>query len=90
MKKRYHLIFSGTVQGIGFRATAHTLAIRHRLRGWVRNNRDGRVEAIVEGEKDELEVFLASLHKHFDNYIRGCERDVSAANGEFKDFSITF
>ena len=43
------MVIDGRVQGVGFRQACAELARQRRLRGWVRNRRDGRVEALFEG-----------------------------------------
>lgn len=43
-------MFAGRVQGVGFRAFVEDEAARHGVEGWVRNRRDGTVEAVFEGE----------------------------------------
>ncbi|GBE58175.1 acylphosphatase [bacterium BMS3Abin01] len=50
MAKRAHVYISGRVQGVCFRMAAAEEARRLGLSGWVRNRRDGRVEAVFEGE----------------------------------------
>ena len=45
-----HAIFSGRVQGVGFRAFVEDEAARHGVEGWVRNRRDGTVEAVFAGD----------------------------------------
>ena len=67
---KQHIIFSGTVQGVGFRYTSQTLARRWGLSGWVRNLRDGRVEMFLEGEPEQIKDFLHDLERHFLGYIR--------------------
>jgi acylphosphatase len=48
------LVISGRVQGVGFRAFVERQARKHRVRGWVRNRRDGTVEALFIGEDRAL------------------------------------
>ncbi len=67
---RKHLIFSGTVQGVGFRYTSQILANRWGLSGWVRNLRSGEVEMLIEGRDSDIEGFLADLNRHFLSYIK--------------------
>jgi acylphosphatase len=43
------VLVDGRVQGVGFRQACAEMARRRRLGGWVRNRRDGRVEAVFEG-----------------------------------------
>jgi len=52
---RRHVYVSGRVQGVFFRDTCSRLAISHGVTGWVRNTRDGRVEAVFEGEAPAVE-----------------------------------
>jgi acylphosphatase len=56
---RVHLIVSGRVQGVAYRACAADEARRRSLRGWVRNLDDGRVEAVAEGPRADLEALVA-------------------------------
>ncbi len=58
------LIYSGRVQGVGFRYTAHSLAGRFAVAGYVRNLPDRTVELVAEGEADEVEAFLAAVAQH--------------------------
>ncbi len=48
------LVISGRVQGVGFRAFVERRAYKHRVRGWVRNRRDGTVEALFIGDEHAL------------------------------------
>jgi len=57
MPKR--LLISGRVQGVGFRHTMAMEAIRIGVTGWVRNRRDGSVEAIVDGSDEAIESIVA-------------------------------
>lgn len=54
---RRRLLVSGRVQGVAFRHFAVVEATRLGLRGWVRNLRDGRVEALAEGPPAAIEAF---------------------------------
>jgi len=56
---RVHLVVSGRVQGVAFRASTVEAARRLGLRGWVRNLPDGRVEAEAEGDRPQLEALVA-------------------------------
>lgn len=82
--------FTGHVQGVGFRYTAQRLATRQNVTGWVRNESDGSVRCVVEGEPDEVDRFLTAVQ----NAFAGCIRDTSIgrgpASGEFDCFSIRF
>jgi len=54
-----HLRISGRVQGVGFRQSMWAEAERLGVTGWVRNRRDGTVEAVLDGASDALEMILA-------------------------------
>ena len=56
---RVHLVVSGRVQGVAFRASTADAARRLGLRGWVRNLPDGRVEAEAEGDRPQVEALVA-------------------------------
>ena len=53
-----HVIISGRVQGVFFRAETQKAAIRLDLRGWVRNLPDGTVEALFEGPRERVDQIL--------------------------------
>lgn len=57
--KRVHVMVSGEVQGVGFRYSMRHVAQRAQATGWVRNLRDGRVEAEVEGTDAAVDAVLA-------------------------------
>lgn len=89
MRKRVHVFFSGTVQGVGFRYTARDAASARRLTGWVRNLRDGRVEAVCEGEESDIISFLADLKQgSMRDNISEMITSWSEATGEFVGFEI--
>lgn len=56
--KRAHVYVHGKVQGVYFRATTKEKAEEHGVNGWVKNLPDGRVEAVFEGEKEDIEKMI--------------------------------
>ena len=52
---RRRVVVGGRVQGVFFRDSVRRLAERNRVAGWVRNNRDGTVEAAFEGAEEDVE-----------------------------------
>ncbi|MHC4721051.1 MAG: acylphosphatase [Planctomycetota bacterium] len=52
-----HIVFTGRVQGVGFRFTALDIANRYNLTGQVRNLRDGTVEMVAQGSSDDISKF---------------------------------
>lgn len=64
MKKvRKHIIFHGTVQGVGFRYTAYYAAQSVGVTGWVRNLYDGTVEAEAEGTQADIDMMIAAIKR---------------------------
>lgn len=57
--KRAHVVISGDVQGVGYRYTMLIVARETGVSGWVRNRRDGTVEAEVEGTPEQVDEVLA-------------------------------
>ncbi|MDX2213033.1 MAG: acylphosphatase [Oculatellaceae cyanobacterium bins.114] len=62
-KVRVHAFISGKVQGVGYRASTWDTATLLKLNGWVRNLRDGRVEAVFEGSADVVEEMIRWCHQ---------------------------
>jgi acylphosphatase len=58
-----HVLFRGRVQGVGFRAFVEDEAARTRVEGWVRNRRDGTVEAVFAGDAKAVEGTIAACRK---------------------------
>lgn len=54
-----HLLIHGRVQGVWYRESLRQEADRQGVTGWVRNLRDGSVEAVVQGEQDRIAALLA-------------------------------
>jgi acylphosphatase len=63
MKVRAHVFVTGRVQGVFFRVETRQRAIRKNIRGWIRNTSDRRVEAIFEGEKEDVEQLVDFCRK---------------------------
>jgi acylphosphatase len=61
MKKAAHVIFRGRVQGVFFRANTLEKARKMGISGWVRNMDDGSVEAVFEGEADDVSRLVSEI-----------------------------
>ncbi|PSP40418.1 acylphosphatase [Halobacteriales archaeon QH_6_64_20] len=57
-RTRARVLVSGTVQGVAYRANTRDAARERGLDGWVRNLNDGRVEAVFEGPKEDVEGMI--------------------------------
>ena len=60
---RRRVVARGHVQGVFFRDTARRLAEQHGVAGWVRNNRDGTVEAVFEGDEAAVERLVRFMRE---------------------------
>jgi len=58
-----HIVVHGRVQGVGYRAFVEHEAIRRGLQGWVRNCRDGTVEAVLAGDAPVVEDMIAACRR---------------------------
>ena len=60
---RRRVVVHGAVQGVFFRDSARRLAEQHGVAGWVRNNWDGTVEAVYEGEDEAVDRLVRFSHQ---------------------------
>ena len=58
-----HIIVRGVVQGVGYRAFVEHEARRRSLHGWVRNRRDGSVEAVFAGPRAVVEAMIEACRR---------------------------
>ena len=58
-----HVIVRGQVQGVGYRAFVEDEAALRGLEGWVRNRRDGAVEAVFAGPAEEVALMIEACQK---------------------------
>lgn len=84
------IIFSGQVQGVGFRFTAHRIAGRHGLTGWVRNVRDGTVEMVAQGAAEDIDECIRDIEDSFRGYVTETKTDEIPPSPQYRDFKITF
>jgi len=59
--ERVHVLYTGRVQGVGFRFTTHQIAQQFPITGYVRNCPDGSVELVAEGTYEEILNFLHAV-----------------------------
>ena len=57
------LMITGRVQGVGFRAFVEEEAYRRKLRGWVRNRRDGAVETVLSGPTEAVATAVEAIRR---------------------------
>ena len=87
MQARIYVL--GFVQGVGFRRFVKKNAIKLSLRGYVKNLPDGRVEAVVQGEKEAVEKLLKICEKGtFFSDVKSISLDWEKEEEAFNDFLI--
>jgi len=84
------IIFTGRVQGVGFRFTAYDIAHRRQLTGFVRNVPDGTVEMLAQGRPEDVDDCIQDIEEYFAGYIREARIEEIPSNPKYKDFKITF
>ena len=89
MKARAHIYVSGRVQGVFYRLTSKSEAEKRNVTGWIRNLPDGRVEAIIEGEKVSVSSLIDFCWKGSSGTkVEEIELSWEPYTGEYKGFRI--
>jgi acylphosphatase len=89
-RARANVIISGRVQGVFFRLNTVRAAERIGVSGWVRNRPDGTVEAVVEGEKDNVDAMVRWCRTGDPPAkVSTADVDWQPYTGEFSGFNIT-
>ena len=88
-KLRAHVFVSGQVQGVMFRETTRREADRRRVAGWVRNLSDGRVEAVFEGEEEDVRGLVRWCHRGPSRArVEAVDVDWEPVQGDLERFEI--
>ncbi len=88
--ERVEVVFRGNVQGVGFRFTVMQLAENFSVTGIVRNEWDGSVSLVAEGEHSELCRFLSAVQSsRLSRYIHDSQVQWSSASGQYESFRIS-
>ena len=91
MKSRVHVIISGRVQGVWFRANTRDKAKQLGLKGWVKNTPEGSVEAVFEGEEKLIHEMLDWCHHGPPMAeVENVEIKKQRSSNDFDDFSIKY
>jgi len=88
MRIALRVIYSGRVQGVGFRYQTKILSRHYDVQGYVRNQADGTVELLGEGEKLELERFVCAIAERMSENIDDAVVEWLDASGDFSEFEI--
>ena len=89
--QRVRLFVTGKVQGVFFRQSLKVMAKKNNVFGWVQNLTDGRVEAVLEGDKEKVNVLIEWAH---DGPANSRVEDVAIHNekfvAEFSKFDVLY
>ena len=86
-----HVLISGRVQGVWFRASTKQVAKKLGITGWVRNTSDGCVEAVFEGDERLVNKMIEWCHQGPTlSKVKNVEVKNQETTNEFQDFSIRF
>jgi acylphosphatase len=88
MNVRTEVEYRGTVQGVGFRATAVHLARDLPIHGFVQNRPDGTVRLIAEGDETDVQTLLQRIGERMWHRIESTDRRPHPPTGETGGFRI--
>ncbi len=89
-KKRVHILASGRVQGVYYRQFALKNAAELGVTGWVKNLRNGKVEAVAEGDSEAVDKFIAWCKKGpASARVDHLEVQEEEYKDEFENFRVT-
>jgi len=87
---RCEIVFHGRVQGVGFRMTARSIARQEGLVGWVRNEPDGTVRMVAQGDDARVSRVLDRLQEQMAPNIRRADVTERDDSDDFTSFDIRF
>ncbi len=91
MNRRIHLIIHGNVHGVSFRSSARFQAKNLQLTGWVRNNLNGTVEIVAEGEEEDLKELMRWCFRGPQGAsVEKVESEWLSYKQEFSTFEVAF
>ena len=82
------IVFSGRVQGVGFRFTALNVANRYHLTGYVRNLPNGSVEMLAQGTEETITSCIRDIEESFPGYVHQTDIEPIPSNPNLTDFKI--
>ncbi|WP_245830917.1 acylphosphatase [Sediminibacillus massiliensis] len=87
-----HMVVSGSVQGVGFRASAQQKATELGVNGWVKNRTDGKVELEAEGSQIQIEKFIKTIKDGPNPFIevKNMEITKSEQDNGYQTFKVVY
>ena len=85
---RKRVIYTGRVQGVGFRATTRSISRGHDVAGFVRNRPDGSVEVVAIGTDAEVDAFLAAVRETLGRLVESAAVTDDPGTEAFDGFEV--
>ncbi|MFC1781764.1 tannase/feruloyl esterase family alpha/beta hydrolase [Planctomycetota bacterium] len=85
-----HIIFTGRVQGVGFRNRTRSIVNRYQLTGFVKNLEDGTVEFLAQGLSEDIDNCIQDIKEAFADNIKETKIDEIPFEPKYSDFQITY
>ncbi len=86
-----HVVITGKVQGVFFRAYTKDAAEKYMITGWVRNKRDGTVEAVIKGERENIQQMMQWFHTGSPaSSVKKIIMEDQKSLSDFTDFDIMY
>ena len=90
-RKRIRIIVTGKVQGVFFRQALKVMAKKNNVFGWVKNLKDGRVEAVLEGAEEKVSRLVEWSHGGPANArVEDIEIHNEKFSGKFSKFDVLY
>ena len=91
LNQRIRIIVTGKVQGVFFRQALKVMAKKNDVFGWVKNLKDGRVEAVLEGDEEKIGRLVEWSHGGPANArVEDVEIHNEKFSGEFTKFDVLY
>jgi acylphosphatase len=90
-QKSMHLVISGDVQGLGYRAWMRREAQRIGIVGWVKNRQDGGVEAVIQGEEEDVKKLIEKAKLGPDvAWVERVDANEQSVDGNLLTFEVVY
>ena len=87
---RNRIVYSGRVQGVGFRWQVRQVSEDFAVTGFVRNLEDGTVELLVEGDSSEVRGMIGAVERKLRDYWDSKVEDERVGDPQYENFSIDY
>lgn len=87
---RRDVIYTGRVQGVGFRWTTNHIAKNYDVRGFVENREDGSVYMVAEGTEKDVEEFMIAIAENMGKNIKEIRVNQGRVDGDLTDFHVNY